>query len=325
MHAPAIVLRSAGEPDQLRLEDVEVAEPGPGEVQIRHTAIGVNFHDVYVRSGLYHTLPLPGIPGIEAAGVVTATGPGATQFRPGDRVAYMTRQYGCYAAARIIDEDLLIPLPDAVSDELAATHLLKGLTAYALLHEVYAVKPRDRVLVHAAAGGVGALLCQWAAAKGACVIGTAGSQKKAGFALQHGCSHAILYREEDFVQRVDEITAGQGVQVAYDSVGKDTFFGSLACLAPTGHLANFGQSSGAVPPFEVSQLFKKSNSLSRMSVFVQLRDAGHRRDVARQLFAAFSDGTLSPSPVQRFSLADAAQAHRAMESRERMGSLLLVP
>ena len=325
MRLPAIVLRAAGDPDQLRLEDVDVAEPGPGEVQIRHTAVGVNFHDVYVRSGLYHTLALPGIPGIEAAGVVTATGPGATRFRPGDRVAYITRQYGCYATARTIDEDALIPLPDGISDELAATHLLKGLTAYALLHEVYAVKPRDRVLVHAAAGGVGALLCQWAAAKGACVIGTVGGLEKADFALRHGCSHAILYRDEDFVARVNEITAGEGVQAAYDSVGKDTFFGSLACLAPTGHLANFGQSSGAVPPFEVSLLFKKSNSLSRMSVFVQLRHADHRREVAQQLFKAFAEGVLKPGPMQKFALADAAQAHRAMESRARMGSLLLVP
>ncbi|NYT23725.1 quinone oxidoreductase [Alcaligenaceae bacterium] len=325
MLQPAIVLREAGDADQLRLEDVDVTPPGNGQVQVRHTAIGVNFHDVYVRSGLYKTLPLPGVPGLEAAGVVTAVGPGATRYAPGDRVAYLTRQYGAYATERVIDEDLLVPVPDTISDEVAATHLVKGLTAYALSHDVYAIKPRDRVLVHAAAGGVGSLLCQWAAAKGATVIGTVGSQEKAEAARRNGCEHVILYREEDFVARVAEITHDEGVQVAYDSVGKDTFFGSLACLAPLGHLANFGQASGPVPPFEVSQLFPKANSVSRMSVFVHCRHADIRRQVAERLFAALHDGTLNPGLIQKFSLADAPAAHRALESRERLGSLLLVP
>ncbi|MFA7670148.1 MAG: quinone oxidoreductase [Burkholderiaceae bacterium] len=325
MLRPAIVLHEAGDADQLRLEDVNVPAPEAGQVQIRQTAIGVNFHDVYVRSGLYKTLPLPGILGLEATGVVTAVGTGATRYAPGDRVAYLTRQYGGYAAERVIDEDLLVPVPDGISDEVAATHLLKGLTAYALAHEVYAIQADDYVLVHAAAGGVGSLLCQWAAAKGATVIGTVGNAEKAEIAHRNGCKHVILYREEDFVQRVSEITQGEGVQVAYDSVGKDTFAGSLACLAPCGHLANFGQASGPIPPFEISQLFPKANSVSRMSVFVHFRHADRRRQVAERLFAALLDGTLTPSQIQTFSLADAAAAHRALESRDRLSSLALIP
>jgi len=325
MLLPAIVLHEAGDPDQLRFEDVSVASPGPGEVQIQHTAIGVNFHDVYVRSGLYTTLPLPGVPGLEAAGVVIATGPGATRFKAGDRVAYITKQYGAYSTARVIDENLLIPVPDSISDVLAAAHLIKGLTAYALSHDVYAVKPGDHVLVHAAAGGVGSLLCQWAAAKGAIVIGTVGSARKAELAVKQGCSHVILYREQDFVKRVEEITRGEGVQVAYDSVGRDTFFGSLACLARSGHLANFGQSSGPVPPFEVSQLFPRSNSVSRLSLFAHLYRADARHRLAQQLFSALLDGTLNPGPIEQFKLAEAPDAHRALESRERLNSLVLIP
>ncbi len=240
MHT-AIVLREAGRPEQLNLESINVPEPSPGEVQVRHEAIGVNFHDVYVRSGLYKTLPLPGIPGLEAA------------------------------------------------------------------------------------GGVGSLLCQWAAAAGATVIGTVGSAEKAESARRYGCSHIVLYREKDFVPRVQEITDSKGVQVAYDSVGKDTFAGSLACLAPSGHLANFGQSSGPIPPFEISQLFPKSNSVSRLNVFVHFRDIARRRQAAQALFTAFQDGTLQPSPIQRFALSEAAQAHHSLESRDRQHALVLVP
>ncbi|MCC2597127.1 quinone oxidoreductase [Pusillimonas sp. MFBS29] len=324
MHT-AIVLREAGRPEQLNLESINVPEPSPGEVQVRHEAIGVNFHDVYVRSGLYKTLPLPGIPGLEAAGVVTATGAGVEHFREGDRVAYFTSLYGGYASGRVISQEQLIPLPEAISFELAASHLLKGLTSYALAHEVYTVKPGDTVLVHAAAGGVGSLLCQWAAAAGATVIGTVGSAEKAESARRYGCSHIVLYREKDFVPRVQEITDSKGVQVAYDSVGKDTFAGSLACLAPSGHLANFGQSSGPIPPFEISQLFPKSNSVSRLNVFVHFRDIARRRQAAQALFTAFQDGTLQPSPIQRFALSEAAQAHHSLESRDRQHALVLVP
>ena len=325
MQYPAIVLRQPGEPDVLQLEDVQVPAPGPGQVQIRHTAIGANYHDVYVRSGLYNTLALPGIPGIEAVGVITAVGAEVTGYTPGDRVAYITKQYGAYASERVIDAEELIPVPAGIPDDVVAGHLLKGLTAYGLTHDVYAIQAGDYVLVHAACGGVGRIITQWAASKGATVIGTAGNQEKADIASQLGCTHVILYRDENFVSRVKEITGGEGVQVAYDSVGKDTFAGSLECLAPSGHLANFGQASGPVPPFEVSRLFPKSNSLSRMSVFVHLRDLDRRREVAQLLFAALMDGTLKPGPVERFSLAQAADAHRCLESRERTGSVVLVP
>ena len=325
MHYPAIVLRQPGGPEVLQQEDVEVSPPRAGQVQIRHTAIGVNYHDAYVRSGLYSTLPLPGVPGIEAVGVITAVGPGIDNFQAGDRVAYITKQYGGYSTERVIDAEQLIPLSGDISDEIIASHLLKGLTAYGLTHDVYAVQSGDTALVHAAAGGVGSLITQWAAARGATVIGTVGTEEKAQRALQHGCSHVILYRDEDFVARVKEITAGEGVQVAYDSVGKDTFFGSLECLAPSGHLANFGQASGPVPPLEVSRLFPKSNSLSRMSVFTHFRHPERRQAAAGLLLSALQDGTLKPSVIERFRLADAADAHRRLESRERTGSVVLIP
>lgn len=322
---PAIVLRQPGGPDVLQLEKVDVAPPRRGEVQIRHTAIGANYHDVYVRSGLYSTLPLPGIPGIEAVGVITAVGPGVESHKPGDRVAYITKQYGAYATERVLECEQLIPIPAGMSDEIVASHLLKGLTAYALTHDVYPIKDGDYVLVHAAAGGVGSLITQWAAAKGAKVIGAVGTVEKAQMALEKGCSHVILYRTEDFVARVMEITAGEGVQVAYDSVGKDTFSGSLDCLAPSGHLANFGQASGPVPPLEVSRLFPRSNSLSRMSVFTHFRHPERRRQAAQLLFRALLDGSLKPGPIERFNLADAAHAHRRLESRDRSGSVILIP
>lgn len=325
MKYPAIVLRQPGGPDALQLEDVTVSAPGPGQVQIRHTAIGANYHDVYVRSGLYNTLPMPGIPGIEAVGVITALGADVTDHTVGERVAYITKQYGAYANQRVIAVDQLIPVPENIKDEVAASHLLKGLTAYGLTHDVYRIEAGDYVLVHAAAGGVGGLITQWAASRGAIVIGTVGNEAKAQIALNQGCSHVIQYRNENFVQRVKEITSGEGVQVVYDSVGKDTFSGSLDCLSPSGHLANFGQASGPIPPFEVSLLFPKSNSLSRMSVFAHFRNIDKRREVSKLLFEALADGTLTPGTIQTFGLAQAADAHRALESRERAGSVVIIP
>ncbi|MBA2468368.1 MAG: zinc-binding dehydrogenase, partial [Chloroflexia bacterium] len=225
--AEAIVLRVHGGPETLTPERVEVGEPGPGELRIRQTAIGVNYHDVYVRTGHYQTLALPGIPGIEAVGVVTATGPETEGFAVGDRIGYITGRYGAYAAARVLPARLAIPLPEAIDDRLAATVLLKGLTAAMLVRRVHRIERGMTVLVHAAAGGVGRLLCQWAAALGAMVIGTAGTESKRDQALAAGCAHAILYREVDFVADVMRITAGRGVDVVYDGVGKDTFDGSL--------------------------------------------------------------------------------------------------
>lgn len=322
----AIVMHAPGGPEVLQWEPITVPAPQPHEVLLRHTAVGVNFHDAYVRSGLYQTLALPGIPGLEAAGVVQAVGAAVTGLRPGDRVAYLTRQYGAYAEQRTIDADLLVPLPDGVSDAVAAASLLKGLTAHMLVHSVYPVRQGDWVLVHAAAGGVGSLLCQWASHLGAQVIGTVGSAQKVPAARAAGCAHVVLYREEDFVARVREITGGAGVQVAYDSVGKDTFFGSLDCLAPCGHLANFGQASGPVPPFEVARLFPKSNVLSRPSVFQHVRTPQLLRSAAARVFDAFAHGELRTHEEGLvFPLQEAARAHEALESRERTQSIVLQP
>lgn len=321
----AIVMRAAGGPEVLQWEPVAVAEPQAHEVVLRHTAIGVNFHDAYVRSGLYKTLALPGIPGIEAAGVVEAVGRDVRDFRPGDRVAYVTRQYGAYAERRVIGADLLVPLPDGMSDVMAASSLLKGLTAQMLVQRVYPIQKGDWVLVHAAAGGVGTLLCQWARHLGANVIGTVGSPEKVPLALAAGCHSVVRYREEDFVARVHEITGGAGVQVAYDAVGKDTFFGSLQCLAPFGHLANYGQASGAVPAFEVSMLFPKSNSLSRPSVFQHVRTPALLREAARRYFDACQEGALDIQESQELPLRDAARAHALLEDRARLRPLVLRP
>lgn len=321
----AIVMRATGGPEVLRFESVTVPPPQAHEVLVRHTAIGVNFHDAYVRSGLYQTLALPGIPGLEAVGVVEAVGSAVSGLRPGDRVAYVTKSYGAYAEQRCIAANALVPLPEGIEDEVAATSLLKGLTAQVLVESVYPVRTGDRVLVHAAAGGVGSLLCQWASHLGAQVIGTVGSAQKVAAAHAAGCAHVILYREEDFVTRVREITAGEGVQVAYDAVGKDTFFGSLECLAPCGHLANFGQASGPVPPFEVSRLFTRSNSLSRPSVFQHLRTPQKLNDAARNLFQAFEQGVLQAPAYLTFPLCEAARAHEALELRNRTLSIVLKP
>ncbi|WP_343498916.1 quinone oxidoreductase [Achromobacter denitrificans] len=319
----AIVMHATGGPDVLQWEPVEVAGMQAHEVLLRHTAVGVNYHDAYVRSGLYKTLALPGIPGIEAAGVVEAVGKDVQDFKAGDRVAYVTRQYGAYAERRVIAADLLVPLPDAVTDIAAASSLLKALTAQMLVQRVYAVSEGDWVLVHAAAGGVGTLLCQWARHLGAKVIGTVGSAEKVPLAFAAGCHSVVRYREEDFVARVREITGGEGVQVAYDAVGKDTFFGSMECLAPFGHLANYGQASGAVPAFEVSMLFPKSNSLSRPSVFQHVRTPQLLRDAARRYFAACQEGALDIPEGQSLALRDAAKAHALLEDRSRLRPLVL--
>lgn len=230
----AIVLRQHGGPETLRTEPIDIGTPGPGEIRLRQTAIGVNFHDIYVRSGLYASLTLPGIPGIEAAGIVEAIGPDVTHVRPGDRIAYVTGAYGAYAQERLLPADLALKLPDNVNERTAAALILKGLTARMLLHRVHPISAGDIVLVHAAAGGVGRLLVQWARHLGATVIGTVGSEAKAEEATSCGAHHTILYRQEDFVARVRAITNGRGVDVAYDSVGHDTFQGSLDALALRG-------------------------------------------------------------------------------------------
>ncbi|MDE0810734.1 MAG: quinone oxidoreductase [Alphaproteobacteria bacterium] len=321
--AKAIVLRETGGPEVLRLEDVDVGAPAPGEVRLRQTAIGVNFHDCYVRSGLYQTLSLPGIPGLEAAGVIEAVGQDVEAFRPGDRVAYITNRYGGYASDRLISSRDLVRVPNDVKDDLAAAVLVKGLTAHMLLHRVHAVGPDDTILVHAAAGGVGQLLCQWARNIGATVIGTVGDTAKVELAKQAGCDEVILYRDEDFVQRVKQITKGRGVDVAYDSVGCDTFSGSLDCLANLGHLVNFGQSSGPIEPFQISNLSRGSYSVTRPMLFHYTDNRDSLDAMAAALFAGLTDGVLKVATPMIYPLANVATAHQALEARETTGSVVL--
>jgi len=318
----AIVIREHGGPGVLHVEEVAVGAPGKEQVRLRQTVVGVNFHDCYVRSGLYQTLALPGIPGLEAVGVVEAVGPDVADFRVGDRVGYITRGYGSYATVRLIDRTQLVRLPDSVDDVTAAATLLRGLTAEMLVRRVYAVGPGHMVLVHAAAGGVGRLLCQWARHLGATVIGTVGSEEKARIAMASGCHHTILYRTENFVAKVKAITDGRGVDVAYDAVGQDTFLGSLECLAVKGHLANFGQASGPIDPFRISLLFARSNSISRPAVFHYF-DGTDREPMAATLFAALADGVITADQHHDYAFANAAQAHRDMEDRRTAGAVLL--
>ncbi|HWT08223.1 MAG TPA: quinone oxidoreductase [Roseomonas sp.] len=323
--AQAIMLREHGGPEVLRAEAIDVPAPGPGELLLRQTAIGVNFHDCYVRSGLYRTLPLPGVPGIEAAGVVEAIGPDVTGFAPGDRVGYVTGGYGAYASHRVLPASIALRLPDGMPDRLAASVLLKGLTAEMLLRQVHRVQPGQTILVHAAAGGVGRLLCQWAKHLGATVIGTAGSAAKAEVARAAGCAHVVLYREQDFVAEVKRITGGRGVDAAYDSVGQDTFDGSLECLAMRGHLVNFGQASGPVPPFQVQRLAAKSNSLTRPILFHYIGERTALEAMAAALFDVLATGAVRAEAGAALPLVEAARAHEVLESRQAEAPLILLP
>lgn len=323
--AEAIVIRAPGGPEVLKLEAVEVGRPGPGELRLRQTAVGVNFHDIYVRSGLYRTLALPGIPGIEAVGVVEEIGEGVAGFAPGDRVACLAPRYGGYASERLLPAEGAVRIPDGLDDRLVAAAFLKGLTVRMLVDRVHRLGPGDRVLVHAAAGGVGQLLCQWARHVGAQVIGTVGSADKVRLAQEAGCEEVILYRTEDFVARVRDLTAGRGVDVVYDAVGRDTFLGSLDCLALRGHLVNYGQASGPVEPFEVSRLGARSNSVSRPAIFHYTGERDELEAMSAALFEALSAGWLRPGAPREFPLAEAAEAHRWLESRTATGPALLMP
>lgn len=321
----AIVLRETGGPEKLRYEAVEVPDPGPGELRIRHTAIGVNFHDTYVRSGLYDTLKLPGIPGLEAAAVIEQVGPGVTGFVVGDRIAYIDAAYGAYSETRVLAASLALRLPDGITDEAAASLTIKGFTACMLLRRVHHVRAGETLLIHAAAGGVGQPLVRWAKHLGATVIATVGSEEKAATARACGADHVILYRSEDFVGRVAQLTNGRGVEVAYDSVGADTFSGSLACLGYLGTLVNFGQSSGPVPPFAISRLAARSNAVVRPMLFHYIRDRAALEAMARESFEAMRAGIIRPQPGLRLPLSRAAEAHRRLESRATIGQIVLVP
>jgi NADPH2:quinone reductase len=321
----AIVLREPGGPDKLRYEAVEVADPGPGEILIRHTVIGVNFHDCYVRSGLYDSLKLPGIPGLEGAAVVEQVGPGVTRFSIGDRIAYIDTAYGAYSQRRLVSADLALRLPSNVTDEAAASLTIKGFTACMLLRQAHAVCPGDTLLIHAAAGGVGQPLVRWAKHLKATVIATVGSEEKAAVARDCGADHVILYRQENFVERVAQITAGQGVDVAYDSIGADTFSGSLDSLGYRGALVNFGQSSGSVPPFAVSRLAAKSNTLVRPVLFHYIRNRAALESIAEESFGAIAQGVIRSQIGLSLPLSRAADAHTQLESRTTSGQIVLVP
>ncbi|MGH8199791.1 MAG: quinone oxidoreductase family protein [Steroidobacteraceae bacterium] len=321
----AIVLRDTGGPEKLRYERVDVADPGAGELQIRHTAIGVNFHDTYVRSGLYDTLKLPGIPGLEAAAVVEKVGAGVRGFTAGDRIAYIDATYGAYSERRLLPTSLALRLPDSISDEAAASLTIKGFTACMLLRKVHAVRAGETLLIHAAAGGVGQPLVRWAKHLGATVIATVGSEEKAALARSCGADHVILYRKENFVDRVAQITGGKGVEVVYDSVGADTFTGSLNCLDYLGTLVNFGQSSGSVPPFAVSRLAAKSNTIVRPMLFHYIRGRAALEAVAQESFEAMGQDIIRPHVGLRLPLSRAAEAHVRLESRATSGQIVLVP
>lgn len=321
----AIVIREYGGSEVLKAEKVDVGKAGAGEIRIRQTGIGVNFHDVYVRSGLYKTLSLPGIPGCEAVGIVEDIGTGVDAFKVGERVAYVTGTYGAYASHRLLNANLALHVPDTVPDSTVATNLLRAMTVDMLISQVAQVKKGDTILVQAAAGGVGKLLCQWAANVGATVIGTVGSEEKALQAKAYGCTHTILYRQDDFVTATHDLTDGLGVDVAYDSVGADTFYGSLTTLKPTGHLVNFGQSSGPVKPLEMPQLAAKSLTVSRPILFHYMADPMQYQQMASSVFDAFDSGFLSVAEPQAIPLADAFKAHDVLEDGTGGGALMLLP
>jgi NADPH2:quinone reductase len=321
----AVRIHETGGPEVLKYENIAVPAPGPGEALVRHRAIGVNFIDTYHRSGLYKLDRLPAVIGMEGAGVVEVVGQGVKFVKPGDRVAYASPPPGSYSEARVMRADRLMVLPKGISDEMAAGMMLKGMTAQYLLRRTHRVTKGTPILIHAAAGGMGLLLCQWAKHLGALVIGTAGSEEKAALARAHGCDHPILYKEQDVAAEVREITKGQGVEVVYDGVGRDTFERSIEALSLLGHLVLYGQASGPVPPFDLSRLSAKSLTVSRPVLF---HYTASRRDLeksAKELFAVVESGAVKIEINHRYALKDAAQAHRDLESRRTTGSSILIP
>ena len=318
----AIRIHAPGGPEVLSWDEVEVGEPGPGQVKIRQAAAGLNFIDVYHRTGLYPQ-QMPFTPGVEGAGTVESVGKGVTGLKPGDRVAY-AGPVGGYAQVRLIDAERLVKLPGEISFEQAAAMMLQGMTARMLLRAVYPVKDGDTILVHAAAGGVGLIMCQWASALGATVIGTVSTEEKAELARAHGCAHPILYTKQDFAEQVDKLTAGQKVPVVYDSVGKSTFMKSLDCLRPRGLMVSFGNASGPVEPISPLILSQKGSLfLTRPTLFHYIATRPELEQAANDLFDVVRSGQLKIEVKQRFALAAAADAHRALEARKTSGSTIL--
>lgn len=312
-----------GGPDVLKLEDVPVGQPGPGEVKLSQKAIGINYIDVYQRTGLYKLPNLPATLGLEGAGEVIAVGAGVTDLKPGDRVAYAGCA-GAYATERFAPADRMVILPDAISYDTAAAMMLQGMTVRYLLRETYRVGPGTMMLFHAAAGGVGLIACQWGRALGATIIGTVSSPEKAALAKSYGCTHVINIKTEDFVARVTEITAGKGCDVVFDSVGKDTYLSSLACLKPKGMWVSFGNSSGPVPPFDLT-LLKGSLFATRPSLFAYTASRQDLLANAEELFAMAGSGKIKIAVNHRYPLDAAADAHRDLEARKTTGSIILVP
>jgi len=321
----AIHIHQTGGPEVLSYEDVELAPPGPGQVLVRHAAIGVNFIDTYHRSGLYK-LPVPSGLGTEAAGTVEAIGGGVTGFKPGDRVAYCTAPIGAYAEAHVVPAEKLIHLPDEIGFDIAAAAMLKGLTAQYLLKQTFVVQSGQTILLHSAAGGVGLIAGQWAKHLGARVIGTVGSDEKIPLAEANGCELVLNLHHDDWVAKVKEVTGGKGVPVVYDSVGKDTFEGSLDCLSPRGLMVSFGNSSGAVPPFSPALLSQKGSLyLTRPTLFHYAATPEALQAMADDLFAVIGSGAVKIAVNQRFPLAEARAAHEALHSRKTTGATILVP
>jgi NADPH2:quinone reductase len=322
--AQAIRLHETGGPEVLRLETVEVGEPGPGQARVRHALVAVNFIDIYFRTGRY-PMPLPNGLGSDAVGVVEAVGEGVTDIRVGQRVGYLLGPQGAYSDVRLMPADVLIPLPDGVSDRTAATLMMKGMTAQYLFRQVFPLKGGETILYHAAAGGVGLVACQWAKALGVTMIGTVSTDEKAEVARAHGCTHVIVTSREDIAQRVREITEGRGVAVAYDSVGKDTLMASLDSLAPRGTLVSNGTSSGPVVIDTTLLAVKGSIWLTRPAMVHYATPRSHMLSMADELFGHVLAGRIRGEPNQIYPLAEAAEAHRALESRRTVGATVLVP
>ncbi len=321
----AIRISRTGGPEVMEYVDVEVGEPGPGEARVRHVACGLNYIDVYFRTGLYPQ-PLPGGLGMEGAGVVEAVGPDVTGVQVGDRVAYAGRPNGAYCEVRNMPAALLLRLPEAIGFDTAAAMMLQGLTVQYLFKRTVALAPGDMVLFHAAAGGVGLIACQWARALGVNLIGTVGSDEKGALALAHGASHVINYNRDNFVERVRELTSGQGVRVVYDSIGQDTFIGSLDCLQPLGMMVSFGSASGPVAPFSLAELASRGSLfITRPALFAYTAKRADLEAMAADLFAVVTEGKVKIEINQRYQLADVARAHRELEARLTTGSSILLP
>ncbi len=321
----AIRIHETGGPEKMAWDDVEVGAPGPGEVRLRQTAVGLNYIDTYHRSGLY-PLELPAVLGMEAAGVVDEVGADVDEFKPGDRIAYAAPPIGAYAEERLMPADRIIALPDAIDDTQAAAMMLQGMTVQYLIRQTHDVTAGETILVHAAAGGVGLILCQWAKHLGATVIGTVGNEEKAALARAHGCDHPVIYTQTNFTDQVREITDGAGVPVVYDSIGKDTFEKSLDCLAPLGLMVSFGSASGPVPPFDLGMLAARGSLfLTRPTLMTYIAKRDNLVKMAADLFEVVQSGAVKIEVNQTYPLAEAVQAHQDLEGRKTTGSTVLLP